>query len=211
MKKNRFAVWIFAALAVVIAAVAIGAVLLFREAPPMLLKTPDAASETADAFMAAVCDGKFDTAQQLLYGIPELGENMQPAQETGRLIWDAFVDSTDYALKGDCFPVESGLAQEVTFLSLDISSVTENLGTRAKVLLEQRLAQAEDTALIYGQDNNFREDLVLEILEEVTRQAIREDARYVEQTVTLKLIWQDGRWWILPEQQVLNQLFGAVQ
>lgn len=209
MKKVRIAPWFFGGLAVVMATIAIAVTILFLDAPPMLLEKPGAAAQTADAFMSAVCAGDFETARQYLYGTPELGTR-QPSQTVGVLIWEALVDSSDYMLQGECYVTDSGLAQDVTFLCLDISSVTEHLGSRAKVLLEERVAQAASATEIYDDENNYREDVVMEVLETVTAQAIREDARYVEQDVTLQLVWQEGQWWIQPEQRLLNALFGGI-
>lgn len=210
MKKKCGSSVLFAVLAVLTAALAVTLTALFLHAQPLLLKTPEAAIQTADAFMTAVCDGNFDSAQKLLYGSPELGADRAPADTAGVLIWDAFLDSTDYSLAGDCYTVDSGLAIDVLFVSMDMSSVTEKLGQRAETLLARKVSQAEDVSDIYDEDNNYREELVMEVLETVTEQAIREDSRYSEQRITLKLTCQDGQWWVQPEQQLLNVLFGGI-
>ena len=201
---------LFGLLAAMTAVLAVGLTVLFLQTGPVVLKTPEAAVETADAFMAAVCKGEYDTARSLLEGNPDLGEDHVPGEETGRLIWAAYQDSLDYRLEGDCYAAESGLAQDVQFLCLDLGSVTDSLGDRARELLEQKVAQAEDPAEIYGPDNNYRPELVEEVLRTVTEEAIREDAAYREQTITLKLVCRDGKWYVVPEQQLMNVLFGGI-
>lgn len=201
---------LFAGMAAVLAVLALLLTAMFLRAEPVVLKAPEEAVQTVDSFMAAVCEGDFQSAQLLLSGTPDLGADQTPSDPAAALIWEAFLDSTDYTLEGSCYAVDSGLAQDVLFLSLDISSVTQNLGPRAAQLLEQKVSQAEDVSEVYDADNNYREDLVMEVLQTVTREAIREDARYIEQRITLKLTSREGRWQILPEQQLLNTLFGGI-
>lgn len=210
MKEKRIASRLFAGLAGISAAIAIAVTVLFLNHPPILLKAPQAARETADLFLHAVCNGDFETARQYLQGTPDLGTDRKPTGAVAALVWDAMVDSSDYALKGDCYVTDTGIAQDAVFLCLELSSVTENLGDRAKLRLEEELARAESASQIYDETNGFREELVLSVLEEVCGQAIREDSRYVEREITLKLIWQDRQWWVLPEQELLNVLFGGI-
>jgi len=208
--KNRIGNGVFALLAVVFAAAAVGFTLMFLRMDPVLLKTPEAAVETAERFMAAACRGEYETAQELLDGNPDLGADHVPADAASQLIWEAYLDSLDYRLTGECYGADSGLSQDAQFLCLDLDSVTGNLGGRARELLEQKVAQAKDPSEVYGPDNNYRQELVEEVLRTVTESAIREDAQYIEQTITLKLTCRDGRWYVVPEQQLLNVLFGGI-
>lgn len=208
--SRRILSGLFGLLAAGIAALTVVLTVLFLHAEPMVLKVPPAAVEAADSFMAAVCDGNYEKAQELLQGNPDLGADQVPEDAAGKRIWEAFLDSMDYRLSGECYAVDSGLAQDVQFLCLDMDSVTGTLGDRARKLLEQKVAQAQDMTEIYDEDNNYRQELVNEVLLTVTEAAIREDAAYVEQTITLKLTCQGGKWYVVPEQNLLNVLFGGI-
>lgn len=208
---KKFVAWLFGFAALALAGAAVAAVVLMRDAPPVMAEYPAAAQETAERFMAAICAGEFGEAQTMLLGQPELGADWTPTQKVGAQIWTSIIDSSDYMMQGECYPVEGGVAQNVTFLCLEISSVTENLGVRTERMLEERVAQAENAADIYDEQNNYREELIFEILEEVMEQALWEDSRYVEQELTLNLVWREGQWWILPEQKMLSALFGGIR
>lgn len=209
MKEKR-AAGLFALLAVILMVLALVLVLLCMDAQPVLLKTSKAALERVDAFMTAICDGDYSTAQTMLQGAPDLGADKTPADAAGVLLWKAFVESTEYQRSGDCFIQDSRLAQKVTFNSLDMTSVTASLGDRAKERLARRVSEAEDMSQIYDENNNYREELVMEVLREVTEEAIREDGQQHQQEITLKLVYENGQWWILPEQELLNVLFGGI-
>ena len=208
---KRFVAWLFGIAALALAGAAVAAVILLGDALPVMAEYPAAAQDTADRFMGAICDGDFEEAQTMLLGQPELGADWTPTQKVGAQIWASVIDSSDYMLVGDCYPVEGGVAQNVIFLCLEISSVTENLGIRTERALEERVALAENAADIYDEQNDYREELIFEILEEVMEQALWGDSRYVEQELTLNLVWRDGQWWILPEQKLLGELFGGIR
>ena len=127
------------------------------DAEPMLLKVPSAAVETADAMLAAVQAGNYKAASGMMQGSPNLGADREPANEVGRILWDAYQDSFSYVLQGECYATDSGIAQDVTVTYLDFSSVTATLQQRSQELLVQREAQAEDADTIYDENGDYRE------------------------------------------------------
>ena len=81
---------------------------------------------------------------------------------------------------------------------------------RAQALLEQRIAQAEDTDEIYDANNEYREDFVMDALYDAAREALAQDAVYISWDLTLNLIYENGQWWIMPEQALLKALSGGI-
>lgn len=177
---------------------------------PQLLTPPEAALAQSEAVMAAVAQGDYTSAGNLMYGQPSLGVDREPADAVGVLIWDAFVDSFTYEFTGDCYATDSGLARNVTVTTLDISSVTANLKARSEALLEQRVAEAEDVTEIYDQNNNYREEFVMQVLYDAAQQALQEDAAYLTQELTVSLVYQQEQWWVMPEQALLRAISGGI-
>lgn len=179
------------------------------QASPVMLTRPQAAARRAEELMNAVCSGDYETASDMLYGTPNLGarpENSSPAVD---LLWDAFLDSLEYDFLGDCYASDTGVAIDVRIRSLDVSGVMEGLDSRAQALLNQRIETAEDSAEIYDEKNDYRQELVTEILQEAVRQALEENKRYLEQTISLSMVFQGGEWWVMPEAGLLNVLSGS--
>ena len=114
-------------------------------------------------------------------------------------ILDAYIRSLDYRLVGDVYTTQKGLAQDVKLISLELPAVTKNIGIRAQDLLNEKVLAAQDVSELYDQENEYREDLVMEVLLEATRQALEEDARYTYQILQLPLIYSDGQWWVEPQ------------
>lgn len=210
MKITKLFSGLFAALGVIIMLVTAVVSLSSLNRMPQLLTPPEAALAQSEAVMEAVAQGDYTAAGNRMYGQPSLGVDRDPADAVGVLIWDAFVDSFTYEFTGDCYATDSGLARNVTITTLDISSVTANLKARSEALLEQRVAEAEDVTEIYDQDNNYREEFVMQVLYDATVQALQEDAAYTTQELTVNLVYQQEQWWVMPEQPLLRAISGGI-
>lgn len=209
MKRSNLLSGIFAAAGILLALIAVILSLTNLKASPVLAAVPEDAAACSDAIMSALARGDFAKAEKLLYGTPDLGVDRKASDEVGELIWDAFVDSIEYEFTGDFYATDSGIARDVTITALELASVTENMGQRSTALLERRVANAEDVSQVYDENNEYREDFVMNVLFDAVYQSLQEDARYVSQDVTLNLVYQQGKWWVMPDQEFLAVISGG--
>lgn len=210
MKISKFFSGIFGLLGILLLAAAVLVSLSALQASPVLLDAPEAALARSEAMMEAVAQGDFTQAGQLMLGQPNLGADREPADPVGKMIWELFVGSIRYEFTGDCYATDSGIARDAVIETLDISSVTASLRDRSQKLLNQRVSQAEDVSQIYDEKGDYREDFVMEVLQEAVSQSLAEDAVYTQRQVTMNLRYQDGQWWVLPEQPLLTAIFGSI-
>lgn len=210
MKIAKFFACIFGAIGTVLMVGAIGLCLFSLDAPAKIHKMPEEAVACSEKLMEAVSGGDYETAAALMYGQPDLGVHGNPADQAGEMIWTAFLGSISYEFKGPCYVLDAGLARDVAVTALDVPSVTGSVGLRARELLTGKVASATDLAELYDETNNFREDLVEEVLSEAVIYALAEDAKTVTRDVTLKLICRDGQWWVVPDAQLLQLLSGGI-
>jgi hypothetical protein len=176
----------------------------------VLVRLPEAALEQVDAMMTAVCDGDYEEAAGYMYGNPDLGMDRAPADPVGVLIWDAFAGSLSWELSGGCYATDSGLSQNVVVHSLDLNSITENLGERSQALLAQRVEEAEDLSQVYDENNEYLESFVMGVLYEAVEAAIAEDASYTDNKITLNLVFRNDAWWVMPEQPLMSAISGGI-
>ena len=210
MKIEKFFSAILAVLGIVILVFALVLCLTSLDAETVLLTPPDEALERAEEMMDAVAAGDYAAASKVMYGQPDLGVDREPADEVGVLVWNAFVESISYEFTGECFATDSGIAQNVSVTSLDITSVMTNLKTRVNTLLNARIAEATEMSQLYDEENNFREELIDEVLLEAIGAALEEDAQNVTREVTLSIAYRDGQWWVVPDQALLQAISGGV-
>lgn len=209
MKISKLFSGIFAVLAALIAVAAIVISFASLSSTPVLLRASEEALDTVDVMMNAVCEGNYNEAGAMMYGMPDLGVH-EAADEVGQLVWDSFVSSISYELVGGFHATDSGLAQNVRITSLDMKSIAKSLGNYAQTLLPQRVEEAEDISLVYDEENNYREEFVMSVLLEATAMALEKDAAYNEQEITLSLVYRYGQWWVIPEQPLLSAISGGI-
>lgn len=210
MKAARFFAVIFGLIGTVLMVGAIGLCLLSLDAPVRMAETPEAAAARSEELMEAIGQGDFAAAGNVLYGQPDLGVERLPDEESAMMVWTAFTGSFSCEFKGDCYATDSGIARDAAITALDIPSVTASLSRRAHALLTARVESATDMAELYDEENNFREDLVEEVLTQALVQALAEDAELVTRDVTLNLICRDGQWWVVPDEALLTALTGGM-
>ena len=180
------------------------------DAEPVLVTEPVEATQKVAELMEAVVSCDYEKASSLIYGNPALGLDREPADQVGVLLWNAFTKSQSYELKGGCIASNSGLAQQVVFTYLDMNSVTANLGDRSQALLMERIEAAESIDEIYDANNEYREDVVMEVLEDAVGEALKKDAQTVSVELTVSMVFREGQWWIVADNALLNAISGGV-
>ncbi|MBR3949385.1 MAG: hypothetical protein IKJ84_01800 [Oscillospiraceae bacterium] len=210
MKIAKFFSWIFGLLGAVVMAGTVVLCLFSLNREPVVQEVPREAKECVQEVMDAIGSGDFTLASRYFYGQPDLGADRKPESEAGTMVWDAFVRSISYEVKSDCYATDTGLAVDVAVTAMDIPSVTEVLTQKAHTLLTHRVESATDMEELYDENNEFREDLVEDVLREAVVRALAEDAQPVTRDVTLHLIHRDGQWWIQPDSALLEVLSGGV-
>lgn len=179
-----------------------------REKPPVLVTEPASAARQVEGLMDAICSGDYDGASAYLYGTPSLGAEI--AQGAPGEVWEALTDSLSYTLSDDWFASDSGLSLNATVSSLEVSSVTERLKERTEALHEKYVREAENMDEVYDEKGEYSQAFADRVLEDGIREALKEDARQTTREITLHLVYEDGQWWVLAEEDFLRWISGGV-
>lgn len=210
MKTRQIISSLLVSLGLLLAMGTVCIVILATFSAPVILQYPDAASDRAEAMMTAVCSGDYAKASSMLYGTPDFGDCPEDSSAAAKLLWIAFQESLTFDFMGKCYVDDSGLAIDAHFKSLDVTGVLEGLDVRAEALMNRRIESAEDSTEIYDEDNDFRKEIIDEVLRDAVAQALDENPCYKEQTITLRLVFEQGEWWVLPDSELLDALSGAI-
>ena len=208
MKIARFFAYVFACIGILLLIGSMGFFLLNRNADVRILELPREAVSCSEDFARALNDGDLEAAAQYVYGQPDLGVDTVPENPESALLWEAFVNSISFEFPGNCYMEQNTLIRRGSITTLDISSVIGKLRESVQYLLDQRIASAQSLEEIYDAQNQFREDLVTQILDQALQQALAQDGQTVTREVTLKLVNRDDRWWVVPDQNLLQILTG---
>lgn len=176
---------------------------------PILLHAPAEATQRVEKMLHAVSAGNYTDVSACLLGNPALGVDRVPENAVGRLVWNAFTSSFRYTLQGDFYADKDGLMQDVTVQYLDMSSVTTDLNARVLELVNQRVQEAQYSRDLYDENNEIREELLMEIVSQAVEEALTQRARIVTAQLTLKLVHQNGSWWIAADNALLSAISGG--
>lgn len=182
----------------------------YANAQPIMLAPPESAKACLVTMLDAVCEGDFQGASRQILGTPDLGADAEPEDPVGVLLWESLLQSMEYRLEGDCYTTDEGLAQDIVITCLDLTSITENLRARSQAIMEQRVAEAEDTSEIYDENNEYREDFVVGVLADTVRDALTEDARTTTVSLTVNLKYQNDQWWVVADSALLDAISGSI-
>ncbi|MBP3305760.1 MAG: hypothetical protein J6L24_07310 [Oscillospiraceae bacterium] len=207
---HRTLSYLFAILAALAAAAGIYFSISRIDAEPVLVKQPSSAQERVVTLMDAVCASDYKTVSAQLCGQPDLGLDREAADAVGVLLWDALEDSRSYTIVSDCYATNTGVAWDIQLTCLDLSSVTANLREHSQALLAQRVEEAEDISEIYDENNEYREEFVMDVLYDAAVEALAEDAEQTTYSFTLNLICANGVWWVMPDAPLLQAISGGI-
>lgn len=210
MKLSKSFSYLFGLLGLCAAVAAVFLSFRSLEASPVLLTSPEEPKAVVASVMEAVGDNDYDTISGMFYGNPDLGVDRAASDRVGTLIWKEFIRSFSYELKGECYGTDNGLAQDVTVSYLKISSVMTNLRDLSQNLLEQRVAEAEDVTQIYDENNEYREDFVMDVLYDAAKMALEQDGEIIEQDITMDLVYSEDRWLVVPSEALLSAISGGI-
>ena len=210
MKVSKIIAALFGVAGVCAAALCVHLAFENRNAIPVLVEQPESARDQVEIMMEAVSRNDYAAASEVIQGNPVFGADRAPADAVSGLIWDAFVESVSYELVGDLYATDSGVAQNIKVTTLDMGSVTANLKERSEELLEQRVADAEDPDEVYDENNEYREDFVMQVLYDAAVEALKADAKMMEHEVIINMIYENGAWLIVPDSSLLNAISGGV-
>ena len=72
------------------------------------------------------------------------------------------------------------------------------------------MADAYDVSDIYDENNEYREDFVMDVLYDAVVDALEEDAREMTVELTVNLGYQDGKWWVIGDETLMNAISGGI-
>lgn len=209
MKIARFFAVIFAVLGMVL--MILSAVVCFAslDAKVKVLETPEEAVACAEQMVQALDAGDFAAMEKLMYGQPSLDADRTPEDPVAAVLWQRYREEMSCVASTKLYLNGSEFVRNVTVTTLDVASVTGNVQSRAKVLLEQQVEAATDMQQLYDEENNFRAELVDQVMAQALEQAMEADAKYITQEGQFKVIHRDGQWWAVPDQALLKAISGS--
>lgn len=209
MNVSKFFSAFFAFLSVLIILATLILTFSSLDAPVRLIGSAAEAENCTKACMDAIARGDYDTAGSMMLGTPALQSEVEPENALSALLWDAYRSSITYEFAGECSATDSGLTRTVTITALDIPGVMQVLKERSESLLKQQASET-DTDAVLDENDQYREEFAMDVLCDGATAILEEGSHTTSWEITLNLVHQDGQWWILPEQALMDILAGGM-
>ena len=210
MKISKLASAVFAVAGTVllIGSVVMSFVALGR--PTTALEPTREANDVAQSVLSALDHGDLSKVGTYFYGAPALGLDREPATAEGKQIWNAYRDSITVTADEGCYGEGAAIYQTAQVTVLDMVEALSRLDEEAAALLNQKVETAEDPAALLDENGEVPQTLKDELRAQALTQVLA-DAKTVTTQITFQLMEQDGQWWVLPDQAMLDVLSGAVK
>ena len=133
------------------------------QAEPVILREPEKARQCAEEFLQAINDGSLAEAADYLPDPSALGEVPEDADPIAALIWDTYRTRLEAELVSGLYTTADGPCMDMELTALDVDDVVEKIGTLAVERMQERVAAASDMSELYGDDGQYRWELVDDI------------------------------------------------
>lgn len=159
--------------------------------------------ETVTHFLDSFSCGHPEEAADDLSAPRQLFTTPEGVDETSALYYQALQNSYSWELLGPAKTEETHASQRIAFTSLKLSTLTplieEYVMERLPVVIDER-----PKSEVFDEEENYRPEVLDEIYAEGV-QKITDNAEdyYVTTELTLSLEYREGRWYILPDDELL--------
>ena len=178
------------------------------QADPVILREPEKAKQCAEEFLQAINDGSLAEAADYLPDPSTLGEVPEDADPIAALIWDTYRTQLDAELVSGLYTTADGLCMDMELTALDVDDAVEKIGTLAVERMQERVAATLDMSELYGDDGQYRPELVDDVLQQAALETLMCDLPTVTTSITLHLTQSGEAWMVIPDRALVNALSG---
>lgn len=187
----------------------VGLCLTSLDAPVKLQEVPREAVACAEELRQALDEGNLTAVEEKLYGQPSLGVE-EALTEEAAAVWELFRTGISCELTSDLYVSGSALAVDAVVTVPEIASITDTLQDHALTLMNQRIASATEMSELYDEGNNFRVELIEEVMAQAVETAFKEPPEMLTYETTWLLVFREGQWWAVPDQALMKALSGGL-
>ena len=178
------------------------------QAEPVILREPEKAKQCAEGFLKAINDGSLAEAADYLPDPSVLGEVPEDADPIAALIWDTYRTQLEAELVSGLYTTADGLCMDMELTAPDVDDAVEKIGTLAVERMQERVAAASDMSELYGDDGQYRPELVDNVLQQAALETLMCDLPTVTTGITLHLTQSGEAWKVIPDRALINALSG---
>ena len=210
LRRRRILAALCAAAAALVAALGIRLAVRAVGGDPAILGGTGEPAETAARFFNALCLREWQDASDCVRGGPELELTDLPEDPAERAVWNAFLLSWSWSTGEGGRIGRTRAWQDVAFTRLRPDALTAGLAEDIQEILARKVDEARTVDEVYEASGDYLPEVVESAEMEALAGRLSDPTPYlVTTTLRLELLYEDGRWLILPSEELWNALSGT--
>jgi hypothetical protein len=141
---------------------------------PVRAQIPQAAKTCAEELVELLEDGDLAAVSEKLYGNPKLGVDQTLSGEAAA-VWEIICEGISCELASEVYVSGSSFSVDAVMVVPDIADITDTVTDHAKAILDERIAVAEKMDELYDENNEFRQDVIDQVMTEAVKLSLAEE------------------------------------
>lgn len=168
-------------------------------------------SDTVEGFCQSLENGDYAALEELIHDYSSLGLTDEPESENAKTLLEYLRGSYQCEPVGDGSTVGMTAEQDISVSYFSVSMAEETVRQRTQELFNQRMEAAQSNEELYDEYGNVLQSVAFEIYDQALTEMLQNADQYmVSQTVTVELVFEDGRWQIVLSQSIIDILLGGI-
>jgi len=177
--------------------------------PPVGINVTDMSS-TAEIFCTALNDGDYELIEELINGYSSLHLNDTPDEHSSQRLLDCLRDSYHCQLNGIGSTDGMTAQQNIRVSYFSLSLAEDDIKQHTQQLYADLTNKTHSNDKTYDEKGNLLESVALNLYEQAIDKIILEADHYtVTETITMELVFENGRWEIVLNDDLLHLLLGG--
>lgn len=197
----------FGVLTAVLAAATVYLSFAARSTAPIVLEGSREALAAVQAMLEDVKTGDAEKISSHFVSGTDLKEYYQLQNPAANRLISYVWDNLEAEILSDAYAESGALAVDVKVTAPDAAALAQQMQKLAAPLLNAAVDEAENVDAIMGEDNQYQESFLQEVLLKAV-DAATAFAAAKEQSFTVHVQCREGQWEILPEDGIINALSG---
>ena len=203
MKITNHLSSLFGVLFVLLLCVSLALTAFMRNTSPATAEPFTAADFMTEGFMEALCSGDYTTAEKYLNSNTSIAPEQEFTNALTKTLWDAYIQTLSYEFHGGCYSDDYGLYRDVTVTATDISALMAELQEQSAILLANKALETDT-------DGDYSQEFIMDTLAEASAEMVCTKDFTTERTLTLQVVYHNGRWMVQPTPQLIDLMQGSM-
>lgn len=165
--------------------------------------------ETVEKFYSSLEQGDYEAAYACLSDYTGLGLENEPADENGKLVYQALRESYSHTVMGEATVDKLSAFVPVRFRYLKVKDTEQSIQEEVNRILEQVVKNSPHNR-VYDANDKY----LPEVTETVYSNALADVMEnvsdfYTTEQFNVELVYKDGQWFIVTDPEMLNAIVGG--